>query len=89
MRYYFHSQDGHVFHDDEGIELDDHAAAQRAALGFMFDNMKGSDTFWETASFQVTVADREGLVLFTLDLQGRASPAARDAARTPAKPSAG
>lgn len=75
-RFFFHSQDGVIFHDDEGVELETLDQAKRTALNFLGESLRNNDRFWTTASFQVTVADADGLVLFTLDLTGTISPAA-------------
>lgn len=75
-RFFFHSQDGRVFHDDEGVELEGIDQAKRTALNFLGESLRNNDSFWGTASFQVTVTDAQGLVLFTLDLTGTLSPAA-------------
>ncbi|USQ95753.1 DUF6894 family protein [Caulobacter sp. RL271] len=74
-RYLFHTQDGHVFHDNEGRELANPAEARRAALNFLSENLRDNGAFWETGSYQVTVTDADNLVLFTLEVLATMSPA--------------
>lgn len=75
-RYFFHSQDGQVFHDDEGLELEDFDAAQAAALQMLAEAIRNTPKFWIMRSLMVTVTDEAGLVLLVLDLTGTISPAA-------------
>ncbi|MEW5683907.1 MAG: hypothetical protein AB1942_03205 [Pseudomonadota bacterium] len=69
MRYFFHTEDGQCFPDEEGSELPDLQSAcieATKALGeFMREKPKA---FWEHDCLTLKVADAEGLVLFTLDL---------------------
>ena len=77
QRYFFHSEDGHTFRDEEGTELpNDEAARIEAArvLGQML-NEHPADV-WRHDQFRVLVADANGATLYILDLAAIRAPAA-------------
>lgn len=75
-RFYFHTQDGHVSHDGDGTLLPNLAAARREAVRVSCEMLRmREDDFWLTRSWQMTVTDEMGLVLFTIDVSAQLSPA--------------
>ena len=70
MRYFFHTEDGQAFPDDEGIELPSLAAAKQAALKFLGEIIRDVDDFWDSGLYKVIVKNDRGVTLFTLDLTG-------------------
>lgn len=79
-RYFFHSDDGHAFHDDEGTLLPDGAAARIEAarvLGQMVNERPAA--VWKDDLLRITVTDEHGLILFSLDLTALKSPAVSSA----------
>jgi hypothetical protein len=77
-QYFFHTQDGVRFTDDEETSLADLTAARDEAVKIMAQLVEHEPSaFWETGSFSVTVTDERGLILLTLDLSGTYSPAVR------------
>ncbi|WP_374468562.1 hypothetical protein [Phenylobacterium sp.] len=74
--FYFHVQYGEHSVDREGTELPSLQAAQRAAvelLGRML--IDEGDAFWSKPNITVTVEDARGLVLWSIETLGLASPA--------------
>ncbi|THD62581.1 hypothetical protein [Phenylobacterium sp.] len=75
-RYYFHTEDGRHYPDEEGTELPDHEAARTQAVLVLGEMVKEDPAgFWSTESFRLTVTDNRGLILYILDLVATASPA--------------
>jgi hypothetical protein len=77
QRYYFHSEDGYAFRDEEGTLLpNDEAARIEAArvLGQMVNEQPGA--VWCDDQFRITVTDDAGVILYVLDLAAMRSPAA-------------
>lgn len=72
-RYVFRDQDGGSLLAGGGMELQDLAAAKRAALRLVAERGE-DDGFWSAGATHVTVADETGLVLFCLDLTATLSP---------------
>jgi hypothetical protein len=67
MRYYFHTEDGRSFHDEEGTELaNEHDARIEAArvLGQLVN--EDPTGVWHDDAFRIIVTDGEGARLFTL-----------------------
>ncbi len=74
-RYYFHTDDGRSFHDEDGTVLaDDQAARIEAArvLGQLVN--EHPQDIWHDEPFRMTVTDEVGLVVFILDIAAIASP---------------
>lgn len=69
MRYFFHTQDGQRFPDEEGLELADLRCAcieaTRALGNFLEQRPKD---FWAHDCLTLEVTDDKGLILFTLQL---------------------
>jgi hypothetical protein len=76
-RFFFHSEDGVSFHDDEGTLLPDVAAARIEAarvLGQLVNERPGD--VWQDDLFRLVVTDDLGAILFVLDLTALDAPAA-------------
>ena len=76
-RYFFNTENGDVHSDHEGIELPSLAAARVEAVrlsGALLQDI--APEFWSTSAWNMTVTDEAGLILFTIDVSGAASPAA-------------
>lgn len=72
-RYYFHTEDGRSFFDDEGFELRDIAAVRNEALRTAGDLLKGGPrstaTLWKGTPWRLWVTDKpngDGKTFFTL-----------------------
>lgn len=66
-RYFFHHIDGHVEHDDEGIELESIRAARVAAVIFTGESLRDDpDQVCDGQAFRVEVADDRGTLLFSV-----------------------
>jgi len=66
-RYYFHTRDGHVVRDEEGVLLEDAAAARRQGLAVMGEILRYQDeSFWRTGEFAVQVVDEDRNSVVTL-----------------------
>ena len=75
-KFYFHTQDGHVTHDEDGTILPNLASARREAVRISCQMLRmREDAVWLTRSWQMTVTDEVGLVLFTIDVAAHLSPA--------------
>lgn len=60
-RYFFDSIDGDRFHDDEGMDLADDAAARREALVLLGEVLRErGDAFWKTGRFTLSVRNEDG-----------------------------
>jgi hypothetical protein len=68
-RYYFHSEDGRHFPDDEGTELPTLAAARIEAVRVLADILREDpDEVLQNGTLRMTVTDEKGLIYFALDL---------------------
>lgn len=69
MRYFFHTEDGHTFPDEEGTELPDLQSACIEATKVLGEFMKERPReFWAHDYLSLRVTDDEGLILFSLQL---------------------
>ncbi len=69
MRFYFHTEDGRCYPDQQGTELPDVASACVEASNVLGDFLKQEPReFWQHDSLSLKVSDQTGLVLFTLNL---------------------
>ncbi len=75
-RYYFHTEDGSSFHDNEGTELgnvdDAKSAAVRMLAELLLNDVKAP---WKDGGLTVTVTDAAGLILLRLDVAASKSSA--------------
>ena len=86
-RFHFHLTDGVADPDIEGFELSDLAAARLSAVQFMGQWLLDNPAdFWIDGERLLTVADDQGLDLFTLRVSGREAPVLQIEA-TPIQPS--
>ena len=75
-RYFFHLHDGKSLTDEEGTELESLDAAKKAAIQLIAQTLRDDvDTFWQDQTYGVTVTDRAGLILFTVEIAATISPA--------------
>ena len=76
-RYFFHTQDGRPFHDEEGTALPDDEAARIEAARVMGQLLNEHPAgVWIDEDFRLTVTDDEGVTLYILDVAALRSPAA-------------
>jgi hypothetical protein len=69
MRYFFRTENGRCYPDDEGTELPDIRAACLEASKVFGDFLKEKPAdVWENDNLTVTVSDEAGLTLFILNL---------------------
>jgi hypothetical protein len=74
-RYFFHTEDGSCFPDEQGSVLPDLEAAKVAALctfGELLREMQAE--FWKEGGLRLIVQDEAGMTLFTLDMSVIGSP---------------
>ena len=77
QRFFFHTQTGSRFTDDEGMELDGPTEARRQAIKTCGQMIRDSpEGFWGTRPWNVTVTDSAGLVLWEIFMDGVATPRA-------------
>jgi hypothetical protein len=75
-RYFFHIEHVKVVKDDIGAEHPNFSAAKRHAVKRVAEILdREPDIFWDSDIFRMTVAEADGLVLFTLDLVASMAPA--------------
>jgi hypothetical protein len=75
-RFFFHTEDGATFPDQDGTELEDLAAAKTAALTTLGEILRDDpDLFWAHQRFNLTCADAQGVAYFRIDLSADFSPA--------------
>ena len=77
QRYFFHTEDGALFRDEEGTMLADNEAARIEAarvLGQLLNERPGE--IWRDDQMRIIVTDDRGATLFLLDLSALRSPAA-------------
>ena len=68
-RFYFHTEDGRPFPDQEGTELPDIGAARAAAIIVLSEVLRDNpDEFWKHERFKVTVTDEAKRKLFAIRL---------------------
>ena len=68
-RYFFHSEDGRLEHDQVGTELADPAAARLEAVRFAGALLKDrSQILWEGTDWRLLVTDESKAILFTIDV---------------------
>lgn len=73
-RYYFLVNDGKGFDDDEGVELENFAAAMREAVRYAGCLLKETNVeILPDKAWSLSVCDISGRVLFQIDLQLRAN----------------
>jgi hypothetical protein len=67
-RYYFHTEDGRCFPDDEGTELANTVAAKQEAARILGEMLKDNpDMLWDTKDLRLTVENADHLILFIID----------------------
>ncbi len=68
-RFFFHSEDGSLVHDEEGTELADTGAARVEAVrlsgALLIDRPQA---LWESTRWRLLVTDESGLILFTIEV---------------------
>jgi hypothetical protein len=75
-RFFFHTQTGTRFTDNDGTELDGPVAARRQAIETCGQMMREApEGFWGSRPWSVTVTDEAGLVLWEIYIDGQASAA--------------
>lgn len=75
-RFFFHSEDGQCFRDQEGTVLPDLAAAKRDGVKILGELMlHDPDLFLATESFRIIIQDDRGLTLYVVEMSGLAGPA--------------
>lgn len=75
-RYYFNSENGRAFPDEEGTELDNLAAVRAEAVAVLGELLREHrHEFWATGAWCLTVVDEHNLTLLTLDVVSTLSPA--------------
>lgn len=68
-RYFFNTQNGRLFVDEEGTELPDLSAARAAAVRLAGEVLRDEgEAFLCTSAWHLDVADETGSVLFSLDV---------------------
>ena len=81
-RYYFHSEDGRRFPDEEGTELPTLAEARIEAVRVLADILREDpEELLQTGTLRMTVTDEKGLIYFALDLAATDAAAAGMARR--------
>lgn len=80
-RYFFHTEDGAHFTDEEGMEFATPDQARHEAIS-TFTQMLHSegDKFWEHGCFRLTVTDEQGMIFCVLNLSSTEAPAMKQAA---------
>ncbi len=74
--FYFHTVSDVSFVDAEGTELANMDAARVAALEAMANLLQDErHKFWGSYPWSMTVTDKVGLILFSLELHGHNAPA--------------
>jgi hypothetical protein len=77
-RYFFHTEDGDSYRDDDGLELPDITAAKIEAVRHMGELLRDRAVgFWDDHALKLVVTDQAGQVLFSLDLSAVEAPAIR------------
>lgn len=77
--YFFHTESHVRTIDTEGTELPDVKAARAAATKCVAEILKdNAERFWGSKPWCMTVTDAVGLILFSIEVHGQASPAVPD-----------
>jgi hypothetical protein len=75
-RYFFHAEDGRVFHDDEGTELPNDAAARIEAVKIAGQLIEEDPALiLDTCSMRLTVSNEDTLTVFLIDASAVKPPA--------------
>lgn len=89
-RFYFNSEDGECFRDQEGTDLPDLAAAERDGIKIFGELvLNDPELFLTTETFRIIIQDQQRLTLYVIETSRMASrllaqQAASQADRTPA-----
>ena len=76
-RYYFHTECGGHFTDTDGEDLPNRTAARTMAADIIGQRLRdGSEVFWGTEPWTMTVTDESGVILFTIRINGAEPPKA-------------
>ena len=68
-RYFFHSEDGLLEHDETGTELADASAAREQAVRFAGALLaERPQAMWEGTRWRLLVTDEQSLILFTIEV---------------------
>lgn len=68
-RYFFHSEDGRLEHDEVGTELVDAASARVEAVRFAGALLADrSQAHWEGTRWRMLVTDQDNAILFTIEV---------------------
>jgi hypothetical protein len=75
-RFYFHTEDGGVQPDEDGVDVISMADARRQAVRMLGELLQEQpERFLEDGGLKLTVTDERGLVLFVLDASATDAPA--------------
>jgi hypothetical protein len=76
LRFHFRFEESNSSPEEQRLDLLDVDAAKCRALQFMSDILCDRPRkFWESETCRVTVSDRDGLILFSLDMVATLAPA--------------
>lgn len=68
-RYFFHSEDGRLEHDEVGTELADAGAARIEAVRFAGALLANRpQALWEATRWRLLVTDESAAILFTIEV---------------------
>lgn len=68
-RYFFHSEDGRLEHDQVGTELADVAAARTEAVRFAGSLLTNRpEALWQTTRWRLLVTDESSTILFSIEV---------------------
>ena len=68
-RFFFHTEDGECFPDDEGVVLATIADAKRVAVQVLCDALKGRpQELWHTGAFRLICQNEDHLTLFHIEM---------------------
>jgi len=74
-RYYFHTEDGRCYPDEDGVEIENISDVQERALRTLSEmSFAVREDLWRDGSMCVKVTDETGLTLMQLDLAVTISP---------------
>jgi hypothetical protein len=77
-RYFFHLEHVRVVKDGEGSEHADLEAAKFHAVKTLAGALTSEpEVFWDSDVFRMTVSERDGLVLFAIEMFATMAPAGR------------
>jgi len=67
VRYFFHTEDGACFTDEDGTDLPTLEAAKASAVAVLTDVLRDNpNEFWAHERYKITVTDDDGRVLFAI-----------------------